>query len=345
MDGMKMLAVCAREERYSARLAEYARNKNNCPFQVQAFSAVTTLTEYLKLRGADAVLLDEAYYRQEEWREYDGALCLLGNGIGPGEYPPRIFRYQSARDILNDVLAQCKPAAGKGERPSVCKRKLEVFGVYSPVGRCGKSLFTLALALELARHRRTLYLNLESWPGLEAKLIEAPEGSLSDLLYFLRQRRGLLPERLCGMAVTVDKLDLIPPVRAPADLTAVSVEDWQYLFETLRCGSGYEAVALDIGDSPQPVEKLLGMCSRVYVPTLLGERSRIKLSRFLDFVKANGRPELTPELVLLDLPQVKPAGTEETWAEQLLWGEMGDYVRRVLKGKGEKIYGTAHAKA
>ncbi|HCT92014.1 MAG TPA: hypothetical protein DF613_11650 [Lachnospiraceae bacterium] len=345
MAEMKMLAVCAGEGGYGVKLAEYVRNQTGCPFLVQAFSTVETLKEYLKLRSVDAILLDEVLYEKEEWQEYSGILCLLGNGIGQEDYPPRVFKYQPARDIVHEILAQWGSVTETGGYPLASKKRMEIFGVYSPVGRCGKSLFTLALGLELARYRRTLYLNLESWPALEGRLKISSGESLSDLLYFLRQKREPLPERIYGMAVTVCRLDMIPPVRAPADLAAVSVEDWQYLFETLRCRSSYEAVVLDIGDSPQPTEKLLGICGRVYVPTLPDRESGIKLERFLTFMRENACRELAPEIETVSLPGTEPAETDGSWAEQILWGNMGDFVRRLLKRKGGKTDGTAATEA
>lgn len=342
MAEMKMLAVCAGEEGYSIKLAEYARGRNNCPFRVQAFSTAATLRDYLKLRGAKAVLLEETLYVREEWLNYNGVLCLLGNGIGQEEYPPRIFKYQPARDILNEMLAQCRRATEQEGLSPVSKKGMEVIGVYSPVGRCGKSAFALALGLELARHRKTLYLNLESWSGLASGLEGASGGGLSDLLYFLRQRREPLAERICGMVVAAGRLDVIPPVRAPADLAAAAAEDWRYLLETLRCQSSYEEVVLDIGDSAQPVEGLLGMCTRVYVPTLDDGEARIKLERFLAFIRENACPELAPCMESLSLPRTEPVGPDGSWAERLLWGSMGDYVRRILKEKGGKDDGTAY---
>lgn len=331
MAEMKMLAVCVREEGYSIRLAEYARNQNSCLFRVQAFSAAATLMDYLKLRRVDAVLLDEGLYEEEMWQKYKGVLCLLGNGVGQEENPPRIFKYQPARDILNQVLAQYRLDAEQEENPVVSKKGMEVFGIYSPVGRCGKSLFSLALGLELARHRKTLYLNLESWPGLNPEPEELSGGSLSDLLYFLRQRRGALPEFLGSIVGNADRLDMIPPVRAPSDLVSVSVEDWQYLFEALRCQSSYEAVVLDIGDSPQPIEKLLSICTKVYVPTLPDKGSRKKLGYFLEFMEDTICQELAPEVETLSLPLVESIRMDRSWAEQILWGNMGDFVRRLLK--------------
>lgn len=331
MAEMKMLAVCDGEEGYSVKLAAYARNQNSCPFRVQAFSTRASLADYLKLRSAEVVLLDETLYEKEEWQKYDGVLCLLGNGIGQEEFPPRIFKYQPAREILKEALAQYGHAVKDAGHTLASKKGMEVLGVYSPVGRCGNSQFALALGLDMARHRRTLYLNLESWPMSGYGLDETSGGGLSDLLYLLRQRRETLQERICSMVVTAGKLDMIPPVRIPADLAAVSFEDWQYLFEILRCQSSYEAVVLDIGDTPQPIEKLLGICTRVYVPTISDEKAKIKLKRFLNFIKENTCPELTLEI--LSLPLEKYVGADGPWAERLLWGDMGDYVRRIIMKK------------
>ena len=115
MAEMKMLAVCAREEGYGIRLAEYARSQNSCPFRVQAFSTVETLGNYLKLRNVDAILLDEGMYEEDMWQKYDGVLCLLGNGVGQEENPPQIFNTPRAREKLKGVRPRNRPGADTKE--------------------------------------------------------------------------------------------------------------------------------------------------------------------------------------------------------------------------------------
>ncbi|MDQ9824849.1 hypothetical protein RFZ44_16190, partial [Acinetobacter sp. 163] len=50
---------------------------------------------------------------------------------------------------------------------AVLKKTTEILGVYSPVGRCLKTSFALALGQILARERAVLYLNLEEYSGFE----------------------------------------------------------------------------------------------------------------------------------------------------------------------------------
>ena len=47
----------------------------------------------------------------------------------------------------------------------VLKKTMVIIGVFSPLGRCLKTSFALALGQILAKERAVLYLNLESYSG------------------------------------------------------------------------------------------------------------------------------------------------------------------------------------
>lgn len=343
MEQVRLLAVCDSEKDYSLQLSAYAQVCGNYPFHIQPFTSVRMLQDYMKRKEVDAVLLEESLYDPEQWKHYRGILFLLGNGVGKENGPPRIFKYQSAGDLLTEIMAEYTGRMPRAEKPVVKKRGMEVYGIYSPVGRCGKSSFALALALELSRTDPVLYLNLETWPALEGLCTLTGEWSLSDFLYYLRDREEGLLAQLQLMLVRLGTLELLRPAASPEDLAVVSAADWRHLLEQLRISSSYTAVVLDIGDSVQPVEELLALCSFVYIPVEEDPVSAAKLRRFLEFLEKACGSEFSKDFSYLHLPRC-PAETEtEFYTEKLLWGSMGNFVRDLLERKGD-INGTETAK-
>ena len=67
-------------------------------------------------------------------------------------------------------------------------RRSRITGVYSPIGRCGKTSFALTLGQVLAREEKVLYITLEEFSGLSALTGTVYTGGLSDLLYYYTQR-------------------------------------------------------------------------------------------------------------------------------------------------------------
>ena len=51
---------------------------------------------------------------------------------------------------------------------TVTGRRSRMIGVYSPIGRCGKSSFAFTLGQVLAREEKVLYITLEEFSGLSA---------------------------------------------------------------------------------------------------------------------------------------------------------------------------------
>ena len=100
----------------------------------------------------------------------------------------------------------------------VLKKTMEIIGVYSPLGRCLKTSFALALGQILAKDKAVLYLNLEEYSGFEELLGKKFPTNLSDLFYYVRQGNENLIHRMNGMIQTVNNLDFIPPVRMPSDI-------------------------------------------------------------------------------------------------------------------------------
>ena len=159
--------------------------------------------------------------------------------------------------------------------------------------------------------------------------------NLSDLLYYVRQGNQNLILKMNGMIQTVNNLDYIPPVQTPADIRGTSWEDWERLMGEIILHSSYETVVLDIGSGIEETFRLLDQCRKIYMPVLNDVMSSAKIAQFENLLRIWDFSQ-----VLANIEKVRPPfhlglGPPENYVEQLMWSELGDYVRELLRKEGK----------
>ncbi len=261
---MNTLAVCDTEKDFGEQLADYAAGKAGYPFELQLFSSLEQLKDYLGSHMPEAVLLGEELYSQRDWEDFSNPLFLLGNGIGEEAGATRIFRYQEAEHILQELLTlYCRqvPQVATGASKSS-------FRIYA-VADAGESWRSAALAFELAawlgEREKVLWLDLRTWSVTETFTHQPPRGDLGELLYYLCRRRGDLIPRLLSEVTTCRGVDMLPGANVPEDLLTVQAGDWKYFFEQVKTGSRYTAVVAVTGNGIQPLGDFLELCDAVWL--------------------------------------------------------------------------------
>lgn len=329
-----IFAVCDLEVDYALNFMDYLNQKKNIPFEIQAFTTVESLVAYGKKTHIELLLISgKAMCHQV--REMDiGKIVILSEGVHPPELDqyPSVYKYQSSSEVIREVMA-CY-GAEKAVAPvvfPVLKKTTEIFGVYSPLGRCLKTSFALAMGQVLARERAVLYLNLEEYSGFEELMGRAFSHNLSDLLYYVRQDNQNLIHRMNSMIQTVNNLDYIPPVQTPGDIRGTAWQDWERLIQEIVMHSSYEILILDMGSGIDETFQMLDMCARIYMPVLTDVVSASKVAQFENLVRIWDFPQILSKTVKVRPPFHMGSGSAEAYVEGLLWSELGDYVREVLR--------------
>lgn len=333
-----IFAVCDLEVDYALNFMDYLNQKKNIPFEIQAFTTVESLIAYGKNIHIELLLISQkAMCRQVQELEI-GKIVILSEGVHPPELDryPSVYKYQASSDVVREVMA-CY-GAEKAVTPvafPVLKKTTVIYGIYSPVGRCLKTSFALTLGQILAKEKAVLYLNLEEYAGFEELMGKGFSQNLSDLLYFVRQENGNLIYKMNGMIQTVNNLDYIPPVRTPEDIRGTEWEDWENLIKEIVSHSSYEVVILDIGAAIDGIFQMLDMCKRIYMPVLTDPVSVSKISQFENLVRIWDYPQILARTTKMHLPFHGGNAAPENYIEGLLWSELGDYVREILRKERE----------
>lgn len=330
----QIFAVCDTEAEYAKNFMEYLNRKQNLTFEVQAFTGVKSLLDFAEQNRIEILLIAESAVCREV-RELDvGKLIVLTEGVKSPELSDYagVYKYQSSAQIVREVMA-CygEEKAVMPVQSPVLKKSTQILGVYSPVGRCLKTSFALTLGQIAAREKPVLYLNLEEYSGFEELFGKSFTGTLSDLLYFVRQGDQNLTVRLNSMVETAGQLDFVPPVQSPMDIRGTPWQDWVCLIQEIVLHSSYEVLILDIGNGIDEVFQLLDLCKRIYMPVCSDGLSECKITQFENLLRVLDYPQVLAKTVRMKLPFHESISGNGAYVEQLPWSKLGEYVKELIR--------------
>lgn len=337
----RIMAVYDVDPFYAERFAEFVNRRDQVPFSVVAFTAL----ERLRVYGTDhkiELLLINSSVSPEEIRKIGAARVISladGEGTALEESYPSVYKYQSADSIMREVMA-CYSADCEESGLAMTSKASRVIGIYSPVNRCLKTSLALTMGQLLSRDARVLYMNLEDCSGLGRLIGEEYGGGLSDLLYYYSQD-SFSWMRLGSVIYTWGDLDYVPPVKYPEDLSQITSQEMAGLLSRISRESTYEIIILDLGQFGKKAVEVLDLCDVIYMPVKEDCISVAKVEEFEEYLTASGHEPLKKRILKLKLPYHCDFGRRDGYLEQLLWGELGDYTRQLLRKQisGGREYG------
>lgn len=279
----KQIAVCGRERDYAEKFAEFANSRRDSLFAVHGFTDCNELKAYTKEHPVDILLLSEECLGEIAPNEEFGKIILLSEKEYREEDGyPAVYKFQSCTEVLRQAVDIYAEQVPKVLGTAVRAERMKRLGIYSPVGRTGKTGFALALGKEVAKRRRTLYLNMEEYSGFAALYPYGDGWTLSELMYFLKQGKKAFACKLEGVIQQLGDLDYIPPLRSPVELRHISREDWETLLDALERESRYEVVILDLSGMVNGLFEILEQCDFVYTPVEEDETAQAKMTQYED---------------------------------------------------------------
>ena len=328
----KLFAVCDLDGSYAERLTDYLNETQSRMFEVRAFSSAESLLSYGEGHHISLLLISTAAM-SDAVRGLDAERIVIlseGEQVREWEQEKHVYKYQSSDQLVAEVL-DCYASGAPGEPREKNRITCALAGVYSPVGRAGKTSFALTLSEILGRSRRVLYINLEDHSGFETIIGSGSGQDLSDLIYFARQKEGDLGVRLQSVVRSAGSIDYIPPAFSPSDLRDVPAEEWLELLARLCACTDYEVMVLDVGDRIDEFPLLLRECRRVYMPVLNDRASAAKIRQFEKNLEALDYGDVLAKLQKIRLPRTQIQGSGGRLLENLASGRLGEFTKGVIR--------------
>ena len=274
------LAVFDPDEEYVTKLMSYMNDSRSVPLEIQGFTDKSLLKDFIKGNDIDILLIPEDDLDDDIEACETGEMMVLSENEGAKDSRGHkaICKYQSSENIMREVMCYYaeQPLLEAGLISNV---DTEIITVYSPIRRSFRTSFAFALGEVLSEKEKVLYLNLEEFSGFNQLLQKNFMSDLSDLLFYIDQKKRNFPCKLASMVEKAGLPDYIPPVISPLDILSVSRETWIILFNEL-CGCDYTKIVVDLSDSISGFLDILQASRTIYMPVREDTVSKAKLEQY-----------------------------------------------------------------
>lgn len=333
-----ILVICDGEKEFAYNFMEYFISRKNCYFEIQVFTEVDNLLEYVKSEYISIMLIASDMMSQVIEELNIGKIIILSEGEVRKQYfeYPVVYKYQSSEKIIKDVLNNYAQNVAEEPINEFFGKKSAIIGIYSPVKRSMKTSFAITIGQLLSKEKEVIYFNLEEYSGLQYIMNENYREDILDLLYFERQQKGSGAIKVRSMAGHIDKLDYIAPAIYTEELKKIRSEEWGSLIEKLLINSGYDIIILDLGDMIDGIADILECCETVFMPQSSEYIAKEKVNQFENYLKSIGKEELLEKIVHLNLPNISSKLDGIDYYREIVSNEFGEYCNKVLM---ECIYG------
>lgn len=324
------VVICDSNEVYAQRLQEYLAEERSLPFGIVFYTNYEKCVEYLSSGKAEVCVVSEDFIvgRDAPEETNNQVKCWITLCEEPTEMPKTgVFRYQSADSLIEQI---CK-MAGLDSRAPLSKTEETVsklIGIYTPIGRCLQTSFSLVLGQMLASKYKVLYLNFEAYSGFTQMLQRDFNADMADLLYYFKNISKDFSGQFAGMKQTINGLDYIPPAFSYIDISQILPNEWEYFLNTLGREGGYDYIILDLTDYVQGLYQILRNCSYVYTITRNDGMALAKIAHYENVLKELAYEDVLAKTRKCSFPIYRQLPAEP---ENLLYSELAEYARRILR--------------
>ncbi len=282
------IGICDTDSHYSLSLMDYINMHANIPLKCAAFSSCRAIEEYMRRDSLDVLLLDE----HMEYETKLPRIKMTGHRAAAGEKNV-IYKYQNIDDIVKfllDFLAEHNHAA---------IQELRIYGVYSPLGRCGKTRLALGIC---CCHPDSLYIGLEDYPRSGQNTENEIMAQSEQFLYLLLSQNESILASIRAYPRVEQGFRIIYGSRFFPDGRQIDRKHMKWLCDLLRKHSDFRRVVFDIGTGALSEIGLLDCFDCVFVPMLEDAVSRDKLRLFKKLILEGNGAVVAQKLMDIHVP-------------------------------------------
>lgn len=222
----RSMGILDREPGYVRRLAEYITTKEGCRLRLFTFDNEQEVFSYLENGRLDILLVGQSMAAEiMKGHNSVGQLIVLSEEMGFQESDRRsVYKFQSSDGLLREVMDCYAKERGDEDVLQESEKQGEIIGVYSPVKRCGKTIFSFVLASVLAEQCKCLLISLDEFCIIDELRPKDHEKDLADIMFLYRQN-SMESFRDMNLFSRLHGLEYIPPVSFPWDLRQIRTEE------------------------------------------------------------------------------------------------------------------------
>ncbi|MBQ7767027.1 MAG: hypothetical protein IJ397_09310 [Lachnospiraceae bacterium] len=326
----KQIVFCDSNIVYAERLQEYVTEEKTLPCQSDFYTDWKRCREFLSKAKVTACIVSEdleKYFKEDKEIRESAEHWLLLCEEKEDENDTSIFRYQSVDALLRQI-GDAIGIKGRTAANQTAGGIAKLIGVYTPVGRCLQTSFSLVLGQMLASRYKVLYLNFEAYSGFTQMMQQNFNADMADLLFFLKNLSKDFSQQFSGMKQNINGLDYIPPAFSYMDISSILPNEWEHFLTTLGELGEYDYIILDLTDYVQGLYQILRNCSYVYTITRNEGRALAKIAHYEEVLKELSYEDILEKTRKCSFPIYRQLPAEP---EDLLYSELADYARKILR--------------
>lgn len=282
------VGICDRDSRYAVGLMEYINMHVKLQLKISVFSSEKSVEEHAEQGNLDLIVLGD----EIEVEKCNVPRMYITGRREAAENEDYIYKYQSIESIAGKILQRIKAAT------LTDIGFVHIYGVYSPLGRCGKTRFAMGLC---NYDGSSLYVGWEEYCGYEndeARLQTTAE----KFLYYISGRNTDITGFIGEIHNKSCRFDIIAGGVNYMDIRQITIEDIRWLCGLLKKQTEYRRIVFDIGTGSLDEINILSMMDKVFVPVLKDEVSVCKLNNFKRLLKERGYEEIEGKLEYVIVP-------------------------------------------
>ncbi|MBQ9609328.1 MAG: hypothetical protein IJV15_07800 [Lachnospiraceae bacterium] len=279
------VGICDSDTYYVMGVMEYINLNESIPIKIFAFSNLNSIEDYIRRNKLDMLLLDEKF----EYNDTSILIFKLTDIRENSSKNGKIYKYQNIENISFTILKILD------NKRLNTKNGNYVYGIYSPLGRCGKT----SLAKGICNYYKdSLYIGFEAFAGGLPEDMESYRTLYEHFMYYLISENIRINE-------VIDKMNHVNGYRSfialdYKDLKSVSTENIKWLTDTLRYSNEYRRIVYDINAGVMDIRVMLAV-DRIYVPVLKDRVSADKIDRFEKMIAVD-YSELVSKVNYIEVP-------------------------------------------
>lgn len=242
----KLIAIYDSDVLYASRLMEYFKKSAWKGFEIVLFTTKENLISFLEYQAVEILLYGgDDLPREKQSNNVKHIFLLSVDKRLPKDNYQYIYKYQPASKISTDVLSlytKLEDSKGEGSKGNVC-----IVSVFSPITAYEKIEFAWSLAKHISSIKKVLFIPLELLPTAHLMQQEEKGESLSEFLYYLKESKSDLIEKMKSFLNYYEKLSYLSGLTHGFDLLSINKDDIVRFIDCIKEHTDYEIVIFYIG--------------------------------------------------------------------------------------------------
>lgn len=322
----RIVAVCDKDIEYSKAFVSYMSKNKMTGFDYVGFSNPEQILKFSDNNKIAFLIISKTLFDEKLEKLNCKTLFLSEENTNLGNNS--IYKYQNINVILKKISTDFHLEIIKTGHQEVMLSVTKLIGIFSPIARCGKSLFSITMAGILANTQNVLYINMEAVCGFDWAYAKDNEADISDLIYELRQ--GRLDQSLLEQSIKSNSIfDYIPVAECADDLKQIKNEDFTELLGMILKLNKYGTIIIEFTELLDEYISFINNADKIYMPVSDDDISITKLRRFLNLLNRIDESFDKEKIIPLALPK---CDDEMNYSpDRLFYSNLGTYIKGILQ--------------